>query len=193
MYSRRGVRWCTVAFVALCVGLGAGATARAAEADELAVSARAGIGTVSADGRHPWGSAFGADAEYGIADGWAARASLEGQLVSVSKVPQSGLPGGLLHTDAALIGVTYTIDILRIVPYAYLQIGVAQIGGAVRVPVTMLASELGVGGDYFISPRLRAGLSAQYLYRPQDLFSNPQGLGNAPFTFSVTARLGWTF
>ena len=192
MYSRRGVR-CAAAFVALCLGLGAAAIARAAEQDELAVSARAGIGTVSADGRHPWGSALGLDAEYGLADGWAVRASLEGQLISVSRNAQSALPGGLLHTDAALVGVTYTIDVLRVVPYANLQLGVAQIGGAVTQPITMFAAELGLGGDYFINRHLRAGLSAQYLYRPQDLFSNPQGLGNAPFTFSVTARLGWTF
>ena len=192
MYSRRGVR-CAAAVVALCLGLGAAATARAAEKDELAVSLRAGIGTVSADGRHPWGNALGLDAEYGIADGWALRASLEAQLIPVSSTPPSRLPGGLLHTDAALLGVTYTIDILRLVPYVDLQLGVAQIGGAVTEPITMFAAELGVGGDYFINRHLRAGLSAQYLYRPQDLFSNPQGLGNAPFTFSVTARLGWTF
>ena len=62
-------------------------------------------------------------------------------------------------------------------PYATLQLGVAQISGPLAPTVTMLASELGLGGDYYVTRRLRAGLSFQYLYRPQDLFSNPEGLG----------------
>jgi hypothetical protein len=95
--------------------------------------------------------------------------------------------------EAALAGVTYTIDVLRLVPYAFLQFGVAQIGGPLAAPVTMFASELGLGGDYYLTRQLRAGISFQYLYRPQDLLQNPQGLGNAPFTFSATARCGWVF
>ncbi len=57
----------------------------------------------------------------------------------------------------------------------------------------MFVSELGLGADYYVSARWRVGLSFQYLYRPQDLLSNPQGLGNAPFTFSATGRLVFGF
>ena len=57
----------------------------------------------------------------------------------------------------------------------------------------MFVSELGLGSDYYLDPRWRLGVSFQYLYRPQDLLANPQGLGNAPFTFSVTARLAYGF
>ena len=106
---------------------------------------------------------------------------------------QAGTAAGREHMEAALAGVTYTIDVLRLVPYATLAFGIAQIGGPLAAPVTMFASELGVGGDYYLTRQLRAGVSFQYLYRPQDLLQNPEGLGNAPFTFSATARFGWVF
>ena len=126
-------------------------------------------------GSDPWGFAGGVDVEYGLTDAWALRGSLEGSTRSVSADKQAGTAAGSEHTDAALVGVTYTIDVLRLVPYATLQFGVAQIGGPLAAPVTMFASELGVGGDYYLTRQLRAGLSFQYLYRPQDLFQNPRG------------------
>jgi len=178
--------WITVVLVLLA------APVSAAGANEWQLSLRAGIGVVNVGG-DPWGVAGGVDVEYGITDAWAVRASLEGSTRSVSADKQTGTAAGSEHTDAALLGITYTIDVLRLVPYATLQFGVAQIGGPLAAPVTMLASELGLGGDYYLTRQLRAGISFQYLYRPQDLFQNPEGLGNSPFTFSATARFGWVF
>jgi hypothetical protein len=167
--------------------------ARAVGRDEWQAAARLGIGVVHVDGRSPWGEAAGLDLEYGLADAWALRLSAEGSLHGVDKTAPAGLPGGTVATEALLAGVCYTIDVLRLVPYADLEFGVAHIGGAVQAPLSMFVSELGLGGDYYLNPRWRAGVSFQYLYRPQDLLSNPQGLGNAPFTFSVTARLALGF
>ncbi|HMC95184.1 MAG TPA: hypothetical protein VKO16_10490, partial [Polyangia bacterium] len=157
------------------------------------VVVRAGVAMVNVDNRQPWGNATALDLEYGFLDAWAARVSLEGSLHSVSANASTGQPGGSIHTEAALLGVTYAIDILRLVPYFDLELGVAQVGGAVLVPRTMLASEFGAGGDYFVTRRVIAGLSFQYLYRPIDLISNPLNLGNSPFIFSATARLSWIF
>jgi hypothetical protein len=168
------------------------APADAAGANEWQLSLRAGIGVVNV-GSDPWGLAGGADVEYGLTDAWALRASLEGSTSSVSANKQAGTAAGSERMDAALAGVTYTIDVLRLVPYATLQFGIAQISGPLAAPVTMFASELGLGGDYYLTRQLRAGISFQYLYRPQDLLQNPEGLGNAPFTFSATARFGWVF
>jgi hypothetical protein len=165
--------------------------ARAVGQDEWQAAARAGIGVVHIDGRNPWGEAAGIDLEYGLLDAWALRLSLEGSLHSVDKL--AGLPGGAVSTEAALAGLCYTIDVLRLVPYAVLELGAARIGGAVTAPLIMFVSELGLGSDYYLTPRWRVGLSVQYLYRPQDLLSNPQGLGNSPFTFSATARLAFGF
>jgi hypothetical protein len=169
------------------------APVRAAGANEWQLSLRAGIGVVNVGNNDPWGVAGGVDLEYGLTDAWALRGSLEGSTRSVSASKQAGTAAGAEHADAALVGVTYTIDVLRLVPYANLLFGVAQIGGPLAAPVTMFASELGLGGDYYLTRQMRAGLSFQYLYRPQDLFQNPEGLGNSPFTFSATARFGWVF
>ena len=50
-----------------------------------------------------------------------------------------------------------------------------------------------MGGDYFITRRVTAGLSLQYLYAPLDLIGNARNLGDSPFIFSATARLSWIF
>jgi hypothetical protein len=182
------------AFVAFSVSAAIGGEVWAAGRDEWQLSLREGAGTVNVDGRQPWGDAAALDLEYGFLDAWAARASLEGSVHSVSASPQAGLPGGTIHTDAALLGVTYAVDILRLVPYFDLELGVAQIGGAVvRREPHMLVSELGAGGDYFVTRRVTVGLSFQYLYRPLDLIEDPRNFGNSPFIFSATARLSWIF
>jgi hypothetical protein len=179
-----------VAFVLAAAPAG---RARAAGKDEWQVALREGIGVVHVDGRSPWGDAAGLDLEYGLTDAWALRLSLEGSLHSVDKSLKPPLPSGVVSTQAALAGVCYTVDVLRLVPYVELEFGAARIGGAVTEPLTMFVSELGLGADYYITARWRAGLSFQYLYRPQDLASNPQGLGNSPFTFSATGRLVFGF
>lgn len=181
-------------FVAFSICAATAGNAWAAGRDEWEISLREGVGTVNVDGRQPWGDAAALDLEYGFLDAWAARLSLEGSVHSVSADAQNGLPAGTIHTDAALVGLTYAVDILRLVPYFDLELGVAQIGGAVihREPHKFV-SELGVGGDYFITRRVTAGLSLQYLYAPIDLLGNARNLGDSPFIFSATARLSWIF
>src|SRR5262245_13945306 len=77
LYIPRGVRIATVVS-ALAVALLAGRAARAAGEREWQVALRAGAGTVSVDGRKPWGLAGGLDVEYGLTDAWAVRLSFEG-------------------------------------------------------------------------------------------------------------------
>jgi hypothetical protein len=192
MYSQPCVRL-AAAFVAFTIAATIVAEARAAGRDEWELSLRDGLAAVNVDGRRPWGNVTALDLEYGFLDAWAVRLSLEGSLHSVTADPRADLPGGTIHTDAALAGLTYTVDILRLVPYIDLQLGMAQIGGAVTKPQTLFASELGAGGDYFVTRRVTAGISFQYLYRPIDLISNPRNFGNSPFIFSATARLSWVF
>src|SRR5204862_7800203 len=132
--------------------------------------------------------------ESGVADGWAIPASLEGTRHWVGKTgPMARGPAGTLHTDAAMIGLTYPFDVLRPFPCAELQIGMIQLGGAVLTPQTLLAMELGVGGDYFVTRRFTAGLAFHYLFQPADLLSDPLNLGTNPFSFTATARASWIF
>jgi hypothetical protein len=186
------VKRAVAAFVALGIGVAAATPARAAGANELQTALRFGIGMLNvAD--NPWAPVAGLDVEYGLNDAWALRGSVEGYSDSVSANKASGISAGNERLGAALVGVAYTVDILRLVPYLNAELGIAHIGGPLAPPTTMFASELGAGGDYYVTRRLRVGLSFQYLYKPWDLLSNPTQFGNSPFMFSATARVSWVF
>jgi opacity protein-like surface antigen len=179
---------------ALAVPLLVGRAVRAAGEREFQVALRAGTGTVSIDGRKPWGWTAGLDLEYGLTDAWALRASFEGSIHDVSKSSMMDTrPAGTIYTNAALVGLTYTFDVLRLVPYAEVQAGYAQVTGAVMTPQALLAMELGVGADYFLRRNVTAGISFHYLFEPADLLSDPLNLGTNPFQFTATARVSWIF
>jgi hypothetical protein len=180
--------------LALAASLSAARTAAAAGESEWQVALRLGAGTVNVDGRKPWGFAGGVDIDYGLTDAWAVRLSLEGSTHDVSKSNDTDMrPEGAVRTDAAMLGLTYTFDVLRLVPYADLQVGFAQVRGAVVAPQSLLAMELGVGADYFVSRRVTTGLAFHYLFEPADLLSDPLNLGTNPFSFSATARVSYLF
>lgn len=192
-YIRDRVRTAAVVSGLVVLLLG-GRAARAAGEREWQVALRAGVGTVSVDSRKPWGMAGGLDVEYGLTDSWSLRLSFEASTHDVSKSSDMDMrPAGTIHTDAALLGVTYTFDVLRLVPYADLQAGIAQVTGAVVTPQSLLAMELGVGADYFLSRHVTAGLSFHYLFEPADLLSDPLNLGTNPFSFTATGRVSWIF
>jgi opacity protein-like surface antigen len=188
----RAARGLAVAVVAAAL-LRPGGPARAAGDDEWQLSARIGAATVNVDERKPWGYAGALDLEYGLSDAWAARLSVEASGHPVSARASDGAPGGTVETTAALAGLTYTFDVLRLVPYAELGVGVVRFGGAVIAPHTTLAMELGVGADYLLTPRWACGVSFQYLFAPTDLASNALSLGQTPFAFSATLRASRSF
>ena len=168
--------------------------ARGAGQREWQLGGRTGIGTVTVDGRTSWGFAAGIDVEYGLSDSWAVRGSLASSLHSVSaESAMDTRPVGKLLTTTALAGLTYTIDILRLVPYGDLQLGVARTDGAVVTPGFSFVSALGVGADYYVTPLWTSGVSFQYLFDPFDLFSDPFNLGRSPYGFSVTLRISRVF
>jgi len=170
--------------------------ALAAGEDEWQLALRAGPGTVSVDDRKPWGLATALDLDYGLNDAWAVRATIASSIHPVdATTTQEGtkLPAGSVRTAAALAGLTYTIDVLRLIPYANLELGVIRFGGAVTKAETVFAAELGVGADYFLSRRWTTGVSFQYLFAPADLISDPLNLGSSPFSFSATLRVSRLF
>ena len=168
--------------------------ARAAGAKEWQLGGRLGAQTVNVDGRKPWGPTLAVDLAYGLTDAWALHATLDVSSHSVSPAdPQDPRPVGNVNRQAALVGITYTIDVLRLVPYGDLDIGVVHIGGAVTAPQTLLAMQLGVGADWFVNRRWITGLGFRYLFEPADLLSDPLNLGTNPFTFSITARVARVF
>ena len=170
------------------------AGARAAGEKEWQLGARTGVGTATADGRTSWGFVAAIDGEYGLSDSWALRATVTSSLHSVSRENEmDSRPAGKLITSAALAGLTYTIDILRLVPYANLQLGVARTDGAVTSPGFALVSALGIGADYYVTPLWTTGMSFQYLFDPFDLVADPFNLGRSPQGFSATLRVSRVF
>ena len=181
---------------ALLVLLGSAAPAGATGESEWQLSARMGAANVqlgSIDPRAPWGFGMALDLEYGITDAWAARVSAGTSFHPVDADQRYGLQSGEVTATTALAGVAYTFDVLRLVPYGELAVGLVRFGGVVAAPHTAFASELGVGADYLLTRKWSLGVSLQYLFSPSDLLSNAMNLGSAPYTFSATFRGSRTF
>ena len=118
-----------------CVALGLpGADGRAPRARRNGSSRAArGAATVSVDGRTTWGFAGGGRPRVrpvGLL-GAARLRSRPRSTRSTRTTPMDTRPRGGSRPRAALAGLTYTIDILRLVPYADLQLGRAA-GRAAR-------------------------------------------------------------
>jgi hypothetical protein len=170
------------------------APARAAPGeDEWQLSARLGLGDVHVDGRSPLGVLGGADLEYGFSDAWAGRLSIGSGFHPVDADIKNHLPGGTARTTFAVLGVTYTFDVLRLVPYLQTGVGVINFGGAVVKPGTAFDAELGLGADYLVTRRWAVGGVLQYQFTPAQLFGSPMDFGGTSFYFSASARVSWLF
>jgi hypothetical protein len=170
----------------------AGGSARAVGEDEWQVSARAGGGNANGYPLAPWGLAGALDVEYGFHEAFAARASV-GVVSHPVKAVKNGPPAGTLQARTALVGATYTFDVLRLVPYIEVGVGALQWSGPGAPTKTSFAAELGLGADYLITPRWAWGGSAQYIFAPADLFNNVMQFGERPLAFSLTLRLSRIF
>jgi hypothetical protein len=160
---------------------------------ESQVALELGPSWLAADGRVPWGSAFTLEARRGLTDAWAL--TLRGHLSrhGVDADATSHLPGGGVKSYAAMAGVTYALDKLRVVPYVEILLGYLAVTGDVVAKRHQIGAQAVAGGEYLIDRRLTVGLSAAYIYAPVDLVSNAMSLGSNPYFFSLSARVGWTF
>jgi Outer membrane protein beta-barrel domain len=172
--------------------LGTRGQARAAGEGDWQLSARAGGANATGDPLSPWGLAGALDLEYGVDDAWAGRATVA-TLMHPVKAVKGVTAGGTLHATSALVGLTYTFDVLRLVPYITSGIGVVQFSGGGEAAHTTLAMDLGVGADYLLTPRWSWGGSVQYIFAPKDLIDNAMTLGENPLAFSVTLRVSRVF
>jgi hypothetical protein len=159
--------------------------------DEWQVSLRAGGGNPNGYPLQPWGFAGALDVEYGFFEAFAARASV-GLVSYPVKAIKNGPPAGTLQARTALLGATYAFDVLRLVPYMEVGIGLLQWSGP-GAPSTSFGTELGLGADYLITPHWVAGASAQYIFSPTDLVTNAMQFGQSPLAFSLTLRVGRIF
>jgi Outer membrane protein beta-barrel domain len=171
---------------------GTARTARAAGEDEWELSLRAGAANATGDPLSSWGPAAALDLEYGLDDAWAARVSV-GTLAHPVPAVKNVTPGGTLHATSAIVGLTYTFDVLRLVPYLTSGIGIIQFSGGGAPAHQTLATDLGVGANYLVTPHWSWGGSVQYVFAPADLINNAMTLGQDPLAFSITLRVSHTF
>jgi hypothetical protein len=187
---RRATVGALVAVLPVVVAAGA-RPAWAVGEDEWQLSLRAGGGNANGYPIQPWGLAGALDVEYGFHEAFAARASV-GVVSRPVKAVKNGPPAGTLQARTALVGATYTFDVLRLVPYMELGIGLLAWSGP-GAPRTSLGTELGLGADYLLATRWACGASAQYIFAPADLFNNVMMFGQRPLAFSLTLRLSRIF
>ena len=89
--------------------------------------------------------------------------------------------------------MTYTFDVLRLVPYANLQAGLIQFAGAVVTPQSLFAMRLGSAPTTSSPATSRPGCASSTCSTPADLLSDPLNLGSNPFAFTATARASYLF
>jgi hypothetical protein len=178
-----GKIWGTFALaVPLAVGTALpGGGVRAGE-NEWVLSATAGYARLAADERKPSGGAVVVDLERGLDDAWSARLTLSYSPFPVEATMRQ--PGdGLGSVVAAVAGVTYAFDVLRVVPYLNAGFGVVLRGGTLPAK-TDPAVDVGVGMDYLWTRAVSVGVVARYHAFLTELSRDPVFLYVGP-------RLSW--
>jgi hypothetical protein len=178
--------------VLVALALAGARPARAAGEDEWQLSARLGGANATGSPFSPWGLAAGLDVEYGLTDAWSARATVETLAHPVDAVKDVS-PAGTRRAIAAILGATYTVDVIRLVPYITGGLGILRWTGPGEDGRLTMALDLGVGADYLLTPRWAVGASALYLFAPSDLLNNFREFGEVPLAFSLTARVSHAF
>jgi hypothetical protein len=179
------------AAAAFAISMAWGATASADE-DDWQISGRAGLASVVVDGRDPMGLGLGAALQYGLDDAWAVRLSLAGAAHSVSSDMAKQLPGGTIWSYSAFAGLSYAMDVLRLLPTFEAGIGILGARGAVKNHLANLGAQLGLGADYLYTPRFSFGATAEYVFAPFDLLSHVLTGDQVPQAFAFCVRATWT-
>ena len=153
--------WTLWAAAALC----AGSSPAAAEQRELQLGLQPVYGITYIDKRSPSGGGGNLQLSYGITD--AVGLQLNGGLTAhpLDEDKDNMLPGGLLLTWNASLGVVYALDIVRIVPYFEASIGVLGVTTRTAAGVTTslnAGAEIGLGGDYMLNRRWAVGVALRY-------------------------------
>lgn len=167
------------------------ADAHAVGEDERQIALTAGYARVTTDGRRPAGLAAGLEGQYGLSDTWSARLGLA---LSLHPVDEDALrPGGLVRAVSVVAGVTYAVDVLRLIPFVDLGFGLLDVGGDVASYRRDMGFELGVGAEYLLSPKWTLAALARYCYLPLQLRSVPPPFEQTPWRLLLALRLGWLF
>jgi hypothetical protein len=153
--------------------------ARAGE-KEWVVTPSPTYSVLRADGRNRHGGGLFFDVDYGLTDSWALRGTAHygGHAVT-------GSEGGLLSAGGLGLGVLYTFDVLKVVPYASLAVGAEVLAGPpLERPRWEASFQAGFGLDYLVNRDFSVGLELRYLLLVPDVRAHP-------FFLCVSVRLSW--
>lgn len=123
------------------------------------------------DARNPSGGGAALDVGFGISEALSLHASGFASWHPVSSTKTS--TAGTIGVFGAMVGLTYTIDVIRIVPYFDVGIGVLGLRGdggfgsgaaanKVADGSTAFGVEIGFGADYLLNRHVAIGLVARY-------------------------------
>jgi hypothetical protein len=149
--------------------------------EERQVALTAGAGRLAGGGVEAAGGALARlEGAYGLTDTLALHAALGGSWHARS--------GGTVSTLGVVAGVTYALDVLRVVPF--FEGGVAFLGqGGPGPGRSDLGLEGGVGGEYLLDRYWALALVARAMVLPLRL----SGSGGTPSLLTLALRLGRTF
>jgi opacity protein-like surface antigen len=191
-----GMTWPARARALLTLALGLAVTPSpiwAAGADEWQLAARAAFAKVAANGGHPNGPLVGIDLQYGLDDAWAARLSLESSWHGVSNARGKAGEDGYVRASSLTAGVTYAVDVMRLVPIFEIGIGLLDVGGAAAAAHRDFGIALGIGADYLLSEVWSLGVGARYQQFPLRAAGLTPNYDGDPTVFSLAIRAGRGF
>jgi opacity protein-like surface antigen len=162
-----------------------------ADEDDWLLSAHGGIANVVVEGRDPFGVRLGLTGQYGLDDAWAVLVTTSGSRHGVSADTARALPGGALYSYSVFGGLSYTMDVLRLLPSFEVGVGILGITGAVAKAHRAIGMQVGAGADYLLTPRWSIGAVAEYVFAPFDLISNALTGNAVPQAFALSARVSW--
>jgi len=143
-----------------------------------------GFALAGVDGKARSGVQVGAEAAKGLTDFWAGHAG-----ASYAFLP--GQPtGGLRHLTSLTLGATYSLDVVRWVPFVDLGLSVFDLRGGGSASSQYLGPQVGLGADYLLS----RGWSMAALARFDYLALRLHGSGDShPWLTTIGLRLGRIF
>lgn len=177
-------RWALGALAGVAPCLPAPLHAAAEEEWQLGLMLSGGGAVVSDD--MDWGGGVAADVQYGLSDALALHGAL-----GTSWFQAPSQEAGALGTRSGVAGVVYTLDVLRVLPFAEAGVAVVSASGPYPQARLDLGLQLGLGGDYLLDRRWSLGLVAQYTYLPVELKGASRGAAGAPALVALAVRLSY--
>jgi hypothetical protein len=157
--------------------------AHAGESGEIQVAASLGFALIGADDSARPGMQAGVEATLGFADDWAGRMAL-----SSSWQPEPA-SSGQRHVTALSLGTTYSLDVVRWVPFLDLGATLADLRGD-GASSQRLGPQVGIGAEYLLSRRWTLAALGRFDY----LVLRLRGPGGTyPWWACAAVRIGRVF